>query len=61
MLEDIIYDRSPILSLIDLKEEIQKAFLVISGSKKRNIINLYETFRNRLVKLIVNNGNQINN
>ena len=26
--EDIIYDRSSILSVIDLKEEIQKAFLV---------------------------------
>ena len=61
MLEDIIYDRSPILSLIDLKEEIQKAFLVINGSKRRNIINLYETFRGYLVKVIKNNGNQINN
>jgi len=35
MLEDIIYDRSSILSLIDLKEEIQKAFLVINRSKKK--------------------------
>ena len=61
MLEDIIYDRSPILSLIDLKEEIQKAFLVIIGSKRRNIINLYKTFRCRLVKVIKNNGNQMNN
>jgi len=43
--EDIIFDRSPILSLIDLKEEIQKVFLVINGSIRRNIINLYETFK----------------
>ena len=42
MLEDIIYDRSLILSLIDLKEEIQKAFLVVNESKRRSIINLYE-------------------
>ena len=61
MLKDIIYDRSPILSLIDLKEKIQKALLVINGSKKGNIINLSETFRGRLVKVIKNNGNQINN
>ena len=61
MLDYIIYDRLPILSLIGLKEEIQKAFLVINGSKGRNIINLYETFRGRLVKVIKNNGNQINN
>jgi len=56
MLEDIIYDNSPILSFMDLKEEIQKAFLVINGNKRRNIINLYETLR-----VIKNNRNQINN
>jgi len=43
MLKDIIYDRSSILSHIDLKEEMQKAFLVINGSKRGNIINLYKT------------------
>ena len=61
MLEDIIYDRSGILNIADLKEEMQKAFLVINTTKRRIIINLYETFRGTFVKLIVNNGNQINN
>ena len=60
MLEDIIYNRSAILNIADLKVEIQKAFLVINTTKNR-IINLYETFRGPLVKVIVNNGNQINN
>jgi len=57
--EDIIYYRSVILNIADLKEEIQKAFLVINTTKRRIIINLYETFKGRLVKVIVNNGNQI--
>ena len=61
MLEDIIYDRSSIISLCDLREEIQKAFLLMNTSKRGNIINFYGTFRARLVKVIVNNGNEINN
>ena len=61
MFEDIIYDKSEILNIADLKEEIQKAFLVINTDKRRIIINLYKTFRGHLVKLIVNNGKQINN
>ena len=61
MLEDIIYDMSAIISLCDLMEEIQKAFLLMNAIKRVNIINLYNTFRARLVKVIVNNGNEINN
>jgi len=61
MLEDITYDRSAVLNIANLKKDIQKAFLVINTTKIRIIINLYETFRNCLVKVIVNNGNQINN
>jgi len=60
MLENIIYESLPILSLIDLKDEIQKAFLVVNRSKRRNIIYLYETFRCRFVKVSKNNRNQIN-
>lgn len=61
ILEDIIYDRSPVMSLGDLMEEIRKAFLLINTSKRGTIINLYESFRSRLVKVIVNNGNEVNN
>ena len=55
------YHISAIWNIADLKVEIQKSFLVINKTKIRIIINLYETFRGRLVKVIVNNGNQINN
>ena len=61
MLEDIISDRSAIIYLCDLMEEIRKDFLLMNASKRGNIINLYDTFRTRLVKAIVNNGNEINN
>ena len=61
MLEDSIYGRSATLNIDDLKVKLQKAFLVINTTERRIIINLYETFRCRLVKVIVNNGNQINN
>ena len=61
MLEDIIYDRSALLNIDDLKEEIQKAFLVINTTKRKIIINFYETFIGCLVKVIVNNGNLIYN
>jgi len=61
MLQDIIYDRSAILNFAELREEIRKAFQVINQSKRKVIINLYETFRGRLVKVIVNKGNEINN
>jgi len=52
MLEDIIYNRSALISLCDLMEGIRKAFLLMNASKRRNIINLYDTFRTRLI----NNG-----
>jgi len=61
MLKDIIYDKSAIISLCDLMEEIRKAFLPMNASNIGNIINLHDTFRARLVKVIVNNGNEINN
>ena len=61
VLEYIIYDRSAVLNIADLKEEIQKAFLVINTTKRRIIINIYEAFRPRLIKAIINNGDQINN
>jgi len=61
MLEDIIYDRSPLLSRGDLMEEIRKAFLLINTSKRGHILNLYGTFRARLVNVIVKKGNEINN
>ena len=38
ILKDIIYDRSHILSQIDLNEEIQIAFSVINGSKKEILL-----------------------
>jgi len=60
MLEDIIYDRSPIISLSDLKQEVQNGFFLLNSSKRGTIIHLYETFRKRLIKVIENNGNEIN-
>lgn len=60
LLQDVIYDRSPIKSLVELKEEISKGFYHLNSNKRSTIINLYHTFRSRLVELIVNNGNQIN-
>jgi len=60
MLEDVIYDRSPLTSRDDLTEEIRKAFLLINNNKRDVIINLYKTFRGRLVKVLVNKGNEIN-
>jgi len=48
--KDIMYDRSVINSLCDLMEEIWKAFLLMNASKRGNII-----------KVIVNNGNEIHN
>ena len=60
ILDDVIYDRSQLMSLADLRE-IQKAFLVVNTTKRGILKNLYETFRGRLVKMIVNNGNEINN
>ena len=47
-------------ALGDLKEEMRKAFLLIDTTKRKYIINLYETFRGHQVKVIVNNGNEIN-
>ena len=41
--------------LYDLMEEVRKAFLLMNANKQRNIINLYDTFRPSLVKIIVNN------
>ena len=58
MLKDIIYDKSAIISLCDLMEEIRKAFLLMNGSKQENIINLFDTFK---VKVVVNNDSEINN
>ena len=60
LLQDVIYDRSPITSLNELKEEIKKGFLHLNSNKRSIIINLYDTFRSRLIELIVNKGNQIN-
>ncbi|MGL4390516.1 MAG: transposase, partial [Carnobacterium maltaromaticum] len=60
VLEDVIYDRSPLTSQGDLIEEVRKAFLLINTTKRELIINLYKTFRNRLVKVLVNNDNEIN-
>ena len=45
MLQGIIYNRSAILNIAKLKEEIHKDFLVLNTTKRRIIINLYDTFR----------------
>ena len=60
MLEDIIYDRSPIISVDELKKEIEKAFFRLNTTKRQVLINLYETFLKRLVNVIERKGNEIN-
>ena len=60
ILEDIIYDRFPIISVDELKKEIEKAFFRLNTTKRPVLINLYETFRQRLLNVIERKGNQIN-
>ena len=60
MLQDIIYDRSSISTVGDLKEEIVKAFFLINSTRRAAVINLYDTFRTRLINVIELKGNQIN-
>ena len=58
MLEDIIYDRSPIISVNELKKEIEKSFFHLNTTKRPVLINLYETFRKRLLNVIERKKNQ---
>jgi len=60
MLEDIIYNIFPIISVDVLKKEIEKAFFRLNTTKRPVLINLYETFRQRLLNVIERKGNQIN-
>jgi len=60
ILEDTIYDRSPIVCIDDLKEEIIKGFFTINSTKRPTIIHLYDSFRLRLLNVIENKGKQIN-
>ena len=60
MLEDILYDRSQIISVDELKKEIDKAFFRLNTTKRPVLINLYETFRKHLVNVIKRKGNEIN-
>jgi len=60
LLEDIIYDRSPMNSIAELKEEIENGFFTINMTKRDVLMNLYGTFRKRLVAVIEKKGNEIN-
>jgi len=52
------YDRSPIKSIHDLKEEM--LFSIINTAKREVLINLDEIFRKRSVRVIERKGNEIN-
>ena len=56
-LQDIIYDRLPIRTFGDLKDEMEIAFFLMDPTKRSALINLYDRFRTRFIHVIEKKGN----
>ena len=59
MISDTVYDRPQVRKSSDLYKNITEAVEKINKTKKDILIGLYQNFRSRLTKVLVNNGNII--
>jgi len=60
MISDLVYDGVQPKDLNDLRAKINRAANVVNNEKRHVISNLYNTFRDRLVKVLLKKGNIIN-
>jgi len=60
MLSDIVYDGNQPRNIKELRQKVHAAADVINNEKRGVILNMYGTFRSRLTKVLIRNGNVIN-
>jgi len=60
LISDLVYDASQPKNIKELRLKINDAVDIINNEKRSVILNLYDTFRSRLTKVLIKNGNVIN-
>lgn len=60
ILSDFVYAEKQPKTVLELRQKINQAADMINNTKRHVIINLYQTFRSRLVNVLIKKGNIIN-
>ena len=59
-ISDLVYDGPPLVNTDNLLKKIIDVIYLINYTKRQNILDLYESIRNKLCKVLVTNGNLYN-